>query len=256
MSDDLMRLQRFLARAGVVSRRHAEKLIEAGRVSVNGQVVTQLGTKVAPSQDSVALDGKPCTLPDDPVFLMLNKPAGVLTTMYDPQRRPCVAALVPTKTYPGLFPVGRLDKDTTGLLLFSTDGNIANDLLHPSRHVSKTYLVQVQGPLASAELDPLRTGIRLEDGMCAPARCQLLDKKTVRITIHEGRKRQVKRMFLAIGHPVVRLHREKFGPFTLGDLPEGQWRLLDSSEIEALSTHLSTRLCTHPSTHTKLGISK
>ena len=114
--------------------------------------------------------------------------------------------------------------------------------------MSKTYLVQVQGPLASAELDPLRAGIRLEDGMCAPARCQLLDKKTVRITIHEGRKRQVKRMFLAIGHPVVRLHREKFGPFTLGDLPEGQWRLLDSSEIEALSTH--------PSTHTKLGISK
>lgn len=244
MSDDVMRLQRFLARAGMASRRHAEKLIEAGRVSVNGQVVTQLGTKVMPNQDTVTLDGKPCSLPDAPVFLMLNKPAGVLTTMYDPQRRPCVSALVPIKTYPGLFPVGRLDKDTTGLLLFSTDGNAAHNLLHPSRHVSKTYLAQVQGPLTSAELDPLRRGIRLEDGLCAPAHCCLLNDKTVRITIHEGRKRQVKRMFLAIGHPVVRLHREKFGPLSLGNLPEGRWRLLDPSEIAALVTH------------SKLGISK
>ncbi|WP_270574145.1 pseudouridine synthase, partial [Candidatus Collinsella stercoripullorum] len=169
-----MRLQRFLARAGVASRRGSEDLMTAGRVAVNGVVVTQLGTKVDPARDTVTVDGVPVRPGGTAVHLVLNKPAGYVTTMRDPQGRPCVADLVPTDRFPGLFPVGRLDRDTTGLLLFTTDGDLAQDLLHPSRHVYKTYLALVDGRVADAELEPLRRGIELDDGPCQPARCRLL----------------------------------------------------------------------------------
>lgn len=233
-----VRLQKFLARAGVASRRACEKIIEAGRVSVNGNVVTELGTKVDSSVDEVSLDGAPVCKPDQAVTLMLNKPAGFLTSMKDPQGRPCVAELVPCDEIPGLYPLGRLDYDTTGLLLFSTDGELGNAVLHPSRHVDKTYRALVKGAPSEKALSRLRHGVELEDGMTQPAVVSLVGRKGknafVEITIHEGRKRQVKRMLEAIGHPVLRLHRESFGPLELGDLPEGEYRVLNPQEVVTL----------------------
>lgn len=253
-----MRLQKFLARAGVASRRGSEDLMTAGRVTVNGQVVTELGSKVDPARDAVKVDGKLVRLADGNTYLVLNKPAGYLTTMDDPQGRACVASLVPTKRFPGLFPVGRLDKDTTGALLFMTDGTLARDLLHPRMHVDKTYQATVEGRLTDEDLEPLRRGITLDDGPCAPAQVRLLrtselehpaqkrlkapiksktgDKRIthVEVIIHEGRKRQVKRMLSAIGHPVVALHRQNFGPITPQGVEEGAWRLLSKREVEEL----------------------
>ena len=244
-----MRLQRFLARAGVASRRGSEDLMTAGRVRVNGTVCTELGTKVDPAVDAVTVDGVPVALGAGATYLMLNKPAGYLTTMSDPQARACVASLVPREQYPGLFPVGRLDKDTTGLLLFTTDGDLAQALLHPSHHVWKTYVALVDGTLRDRDLEPLRHGITLDDGPCAPARCRLLSEDEARpvcpygitsgttaveIVIHEGRKNQVKRMLSRIGRPVLRLHRSRFGPLSLTDVDEGAWRLLAPEEIAAL----------------------
>ncbi len=233
-----VRLQKFLARAGVASRRACEKIIEAGRVSVNGCVVTELGTKVDPSVDEVSLDGALVCQPNQAVTLMLNKPAGFLTSMKDPQGRPCVAELVPCDEIPGLYPLGRLDYDTTGLLLFSTDGELGNAVLHPSRHVDKTYHALVKGTPSEKALDRLRHGVELKDGMTQPAAVSLIRRKGgnafVEITIHEGRKRQVKRMLEAVGHPVLHLHRESFGPLELGSLPEGKYRVLSSQEVAAL----------------------
>lgn len=233
-----VRLQKFLARAGVASRRASEKLIEAGRISVNGQVVTELGTKVDPEADEVRLDGAPVRKAAEAVTLMLNKPAGYLTSMKDPQGRPCVAQLVPLDKFPALYPLGRLDYDTTGLLLFSTDGELGNAVLHPSHHVDKTYRALVKGKPSEAALDRLRSGVVLDDGPTQPAEVRLAGRKGknayVEIIIHEGRKRQVKRMCEAIGHPVLQLHRASFGPLELGDLPEGKYRVLSEQEVAAL----------------------
>lgn len=264
-----MRLQKFLARAGVASRRGSENLMSAGRVTVNGRVVTELGSKVDPLVDQVAVDGVSVRLADGPVTLMLHKPAGYVTTMADPHGRPTVADLVPTERYPGLFPIGRLDFDTTGLLLFSTDGELGNGLLHPRHHVAKRYLACVEGRPSESELDRLRGGIVLDDGPTQPADATLLEggaarraerlfawppatladvskeyacacesrakrRCVVRISLREGRKRQVKRMLAAIGHPVLALHRDSFGPVCLDDLPRGEWRLLEQAEVAAL----------------------
>lgn len=170
-----MRLQKFLARAGAASRRGSENLMTAGRVTVNGQVVTELGSKVDPLVDQVAVDGVPVRLEGGPVTIMLHKPAGYVTTMSDPQGRPTVAELVPTDRFPGLFPIGRLDFDTTGLLLFSTDGELGNGLLHPRHHVEKRYLALVNGKPTLEQLDQLEQGIQLDDGMTAPAKTALVE---------------------------------------------------------------------------------
>lgn len=210
----------------------------AGRVRVNGDVVTELGTKVDPATDVVTLDGKRLSLAEEPVYIALNKPAGVMTTMSDPQGRMTVATLVPTKEYPGLFPVGRLDYDTTGLLLFTTDGEIAHRLLHPKWHVEKVYRALIDGRAVEAELQRLRDGVSLDDGLTAPARVKSLRSSGtttfVEIAITEGRKRQVRRMFSKIGHPVLELHRASFGPVPLGDLSRASWRHLSAEEVASL----------------------
>ncbi len=238
-----MRLQKFLARSGVASRRASEGMIAAGRVKVNGRVVTEMGTKVVPSADEVRVDDAVVNMRTDQVTLMLHKPAGYLTSMSDPQGRPCVAELVPCKRYPGLFPLGRLDFDTTGLLLFSTDGQLGNALLHPSRHIDKTYEAWVEGHPSKKSLERLRRGVCLEDGPTQPAQVKQVATKEhetlLRITIHEGKNRQVKRMVAAIGHPIVRLHRSQFGPLTLGNLECGHYRKLTEAEIAALVAALS-----------------
>lgn len=234
-----MRLQKFLARAGVASRRGSEDLMTAGRVSVNGAVVTELGSKVDPKVDVVCVDGHEVRLEDGSVYLMLYKPRGYLTTMDDPQGRPCVAQLVPRKRYPGLYPVGRLDKDTTGLLLFTTDGDMGQHLLHPKHHVDKTYQAHVDGVPDEVDLARLRGGIMLDDGLTAQARVRLVAERPdgssdIELVIHEGRKRQVKRMCSAVHHPVLDLHRSSFGPLLLEGVEEGRWRLLTDDEIASL----------------------
>ena len=251
-----MRLQRFLARAGVASRRGSENLMTAGRVTVNGEVVTELGSKVDPMTDEVAVDGRIVRLADGHAYLALNKPNGYLSTMRDPYGRPCVARLVPTKRYPGLFPVGRLDSDTTGLLLFTTNGDAAQRMLHPSMHVWKHYVALVRGVPDEGDLARLREGVMLDDGPAQPAGATLLREgdplaaavapegvphahAVVGLRIHEGKKHQVKRMLKAVGHDVVRLHRDEFGPVRMGDVAPGCWRELTPDEraaIEALVT--------------------
>ena len=254
-----MRLQRYLARAGAASRRGAENLMTAGRVRVNGEVVTQLGSKVDPVTDVVTVDGVVVRPADKPTYIMLNKPAGFLTTMSDPRGRRCVAELVPTKEVPGLFPVGRLDADTTGLLLFTTNGSAAQEMLHPSRHVSKHYVALVEGTPTDEELDVLRKGVMLDDGPAQPAGVTLLapddrrarpvvvgrspagETSVVGVELHEGRKRQVKRMLAVIGHPVLRLHRDEFGPLRLTRCKQGTWRRLDDREVQAIEALCSTK---------------
>ena len=232
-----MRLQKFLARAGVASRRGSEDLIAAGRVTVGGTVVTGLGTKVDSAVDVVAVDGRVVRLSDTPTYLALNKPLGYVTTMSDPQGRPTVAELVPTEGYPGLFPIGRLDVDTTGLLLFTTDGDLGFRLLHPRFHVPKTYAVVAEGQMSQGDIEALRRGVVLEDGPTAPADVRLVragGRSEVTITIREGRKRQVRRMFSAVGHPVAGLSRLTFGPIEVGSLEPGEIRMLTDSEVASL----------------------
>ena len=231
-----MRLQKFLARAGVASRRGSENLMTAGRVAVNGHVVRELGSKVDPLSDTVTVDGKPVVLGTDPVYLILNKPEGYLTTMSDPFGRPCVAELVADADAPGLFPVGRLDFDTTGLLFFTTDGEAGQNLLHPSHHVDKHYRATLDRLPDEAGIEALRAGIVLDDGPCSPADSEVLsyDPPICGISIHEGRKHQVKRMFEAIGCTVVSLHRDAFGPLTIDGVAPGTWRMLTDSEIDSL----------------------
>ena len=253
-----MRLQRFLARAGVASRRGSERLMSAGRVRVNGIVVSELGSKVDPERDVVTVDGIVCTLSEAPFTLMLYKPAGYVTTMSAPHARRTVAELVPLDEHPGLFPVGRLDLDTTGLLLFTTDGDLGQALLHPSRLVTKHYVALVTGTPSEDDLERLRRGVMLEEGVrAAPAEARLLSPRdplfslvapqgagrtgggeknaVVGLTIHEGRKHQVKKMMQAVGHRVLRLHRDAFGPLRLTGLAEGAWRELTENETRALA---------------------
>mgnify|MGYP004528400461 CR=1 FL=1 len=234
-----MNLTKRLATAGTASRRKAAELIKNGEVTVNGKVETNPATIVSPS-DKIRVSGSSLDTAPEHVYIMLNKPAGYITTMSDPQGRPCVADLVPADRYPGLYPLGRLDMDTTGLLLFTTDGDMGPALLHPKHHVDKTYRVKVKGKLRERDLTRLRAGgLKLPEGyICAPAKVRIdaagNEFSRASITIHEGRKRQVKLMFSAIGHPVVELHRDIFGPINLGGLPQGTWRELTEQEIAAL----------------------
>jgi 23S rRNA pseudouridine2605 synthase len=224
-----MRLNAYLARAGVASRRGADELIKAGRVRVNGEA-GRLNTFVA-ANDTVELDGEPVSA-QRLAYVLLNKPAGTVTTARDPQGRPTVVDLVGIAER--VVPVGRLDVDTTGALLLTNDGPLAHRLAHPRYGVEKTYVVEIDGEPDDAVLRRLATGIELEDGRTAPARVRSLGPSRIELTIHEGRNRQVKRMCEAVGHPVRRLHRAAYAGLTLEGLEPGQWRELEPSEVDAL----------------------
>jgi len=231
------RVQKFLSRAGVASRRRAEELVRAGRVCVNGEIVSNLGTKVRAGVDVVTVDGVAAALPQELHYLLLNKPAGVVTTLEDPQGRPTVARYVP-EDGPRLFPVGRLDQHTTGLLLLTNDGELAHALMHPRFHVPKMYRAVVDGIPNDEDLERLRAGIDLDDGPTAPAEARLaergVDSATILLTLREGRKRQVRRMLSAVGHPVISLARVGYGPLNAQGLAEGETRELTPAEVEAL----------------------
>ena len=226
-----IRLQKVLAQAGLGSRRACEELIDRGRVRVNGERAV-LGRRVDPESDVIEVDGAQIGVKAGLVHYLLNKPAGVITSASDPQGRPVVVDLVPAE--PRVFPVGRLDADSEGLLLLTNDGDLTHRLTHPSFGVDKEYLVEVDGEPARGALARLREGVELEDGRTAPAKVAQLDARLLRITIHEGRNRQVRRMCEAVGHPVLRLVRTRIGPITDRSLKPGEWRALTQDEVRAL----------------------
>ena len=230
-----MRLNAYLARAGVTSRRGAEKLIIAGRVRVNGEVAG-LATFVE-AGDRVELDGAPLT-PEPLAYVLLHKPAGVVTTASDPHGRPTVVGLVGHARR--VVPVGRLDTDTTGALLLTNDGPLAHRLMHPRYEVEKVYEAEVEGEPGDDALRRLAEGVELDDGRTAPAAVRRLGPSRLELTLHEGRKHQVKRMCAAVGHPVTRLHRPVYAGLSLAGLVPGEWRELTAAEIESLRAAVRT----------------
>ncbi|MFC5730964.1 MULTISPECIES: pseudouridine synthase [Nocardioides] len=241
--DGLVRLQKLLAQSGVASRRRCEELMLAGEVEVDGEVVTRLGTKVDPRVAVIKVSGKRLPPVSEHVYLVLNKPRGVVSTMSDPEGRRTLSDLVSEQslqraTLPRLFHVGRLDTDTSGLLLLTNDGDFAHRMAHPSFEVEKTYVAEVAGRMAKGTVSDLLAGVTLEDGPVQVRRARLLDatgdRSIVELVIHEGRNRIVRRLLDQVGHPVRQLSRTRFGPVELGTLKTGQLRELTDDELGAL----------------------
>lgn len=238
------RLQKILSKAGITSRRKAEGLILQGRVSVNGKIVRELGTKAVLGRDEICVDGKTIKPESEGVVLVLFKPRRCVTTLHDPQGRPTVADFV-NKFPMRLYPVGRLDYDAEGLLLLTNDGELAHRLQHPRYKVPKTYLVKVRGHPPAEALAILQQGVNLDDGITAPAELIVIedDQKAtwLSLTLREGRKHQVKRMCAAVGHPVLRLRRTKVGPIELDDLRPGEIRRLKSRAVRSLRKNVGLK---------------
>ena len=240
-----VRLQKLIAGTGLASRRKAEEMIAAGRVMVNGKTVTELGTKVDPACDHVKVDGKHLSAAQPFVYLMLNKPRNVVSTLDDPGGRTTVKDYLRGVSV-RVFPVGRLDFDSEGLMLLTNNGDLAQAMLHPRYHVPKTYLIKVKGVLTDDEIRSLEEGVKLEDGMTGPAQVKKVRKveanSWLEITIREGRKHQVKRMLEAVGHPVIKLLRIRMGSLSLGDLQPGEFRFLSDREANALRRLVEERV--------------
>jgi 23S rRNA pseudouridine2605 synthase len=238
-----LRLAKYLAEAGVASRRKAEELIMQGRVKINGLVVKEKGCTINPDVDRVEFDGRIISR-EEKVYILLNKPAGYISSVFDPQGRPTVMELLKDIKL-RIYPVGRLDFDTEGLLLLSNDGDFTNLMIHPRYEINKTYQALVKGKPDKKSLQILQEGIQLEDGITAPARVNILktfqDRTLLEIEIHEGRKRQVKRMCLAVGHPVISLKRTTFGSLKLQGVAPGKYRFLTPSEVNRLKQQASDR---------------
>lgn len=240
-----VRLQKLIAGTGLTSRRKAEALIAAGRVLVNGKTVTELGTKVDPARDHVKVDGKHLSAAQPVVYLMLNKPKNVVSTLDDPGGRTTVKDYLRGVSV-RVFPVGRLDFDSEGLMLLTNNGDLAQAMLHPRYHVPKTYLIKVKGVLTDEDIRSLEQGVRLEDGMTSPAQVRKVRKveanSWLEITIREGRKHQVKRMLESVGHPVIKLLRIRMGSLSLGDLQPGEFRFLTDREANGLRRLVEERV--------------
>ena len=235
--NEKMRLEKFLSESGIASRRDAKKYIAAGRISVNGERVLIPGTHIDPQQAEITFDGEQIRGKPKRIYLMLNKPAGYITTVRDERERPTVMALVRDITE-RIYPVGRLDLDTEGLLLMTNDGDFAHRILHPSHEIQKTYIAWVEGKPDRRQIQRLREGIEIEDGAITSAQVNQIGKREeqtqFKVVIHEGRKRQIRRMFHAVGHDVVHLKRVRIGSLSLGRLSIGKYRFLTPAEIESL----------------------
>lgn len=233
-----VRLQKVLAQAGLASRRAAEIMIDEGRVEVNGEVVTEQGRRVDPETDVIRVDGSRIPAARRHLYLVLNKPRGVVSTMEDPEGRPTITDFLKRRGREGLFHVGRLDTDTEGLLLLTNDGEFAHRMAHPSYEVPKVYVAEVTGVVENPTLKRLSKGVRLDDGWVRPEKVKLVqrggDKTLLQLTLREGRNRVVRRMFDAVGHPVRRLSRTAVGPVRLGQLAVGELRELTREELGAL----------------------
>lgn len=249
-----IRLHVYMARAGVAARRKCEQLMTAGRVAVNGRTVRDLGTTIDSVHDKVTLDGRRVA-PETPIYLLLHKPRGYVTTVHDPQGRPTVMALL-GEDHPRVFPVGRLDFNTDGVLVLTNDGDLANHLMHPRYGVAKTYHAKLQGELSPAALAQLAEGVRLEDGSkTQPATVRVLESESkhpwIEITIKEGKNRQVHRMAEAVGNSVVKLSRVRYGPLTVEDLRPGRWRPLTPRELGGLRALAKVEVGTGSKPHAK-----
>ena len=231
------RLQKLIAQAGICSRREAENLILAGRVTVDGKIITELGAK-AESNQKICVDGKPLTFDTEKIYVLLNKPRGYVSTVKDERGRRTVLELLGENFKERVYPVGRLDLNSEGLILLTNDGDLTNALIHPRFEVQKTYRAKISGDITEEKLDRLRAGIELDDGLTAPAKIYRLDKDLIEVTIHEGRNRQVRRMFAAIGCDVKRLRRIKFACLTLEGLKVGKFRELTAEEVAKLKGEL------------------
>lgn len=232
-----VRLQKYLAQSGIASRRASEKIILQGRVKVNGKIVRELGTKVDPDIDKVEVDGALCRRRNNQIYILLNKPAGVVTTVKDPQGRPTVIDMI-KDAKERVFPVGRLDKETEGLLILTNDGKLTYRLTHPKYEVVKTYIVHTEGIVKEGKIKALEKGVRLGDGVTAPAQVQIIktlpNSTILEMKIHEGKKRQIRRMCETIGHPVIYLKRTQMGKLSLKGLKIGEWRFLNREEVAYL----------------------
>lgn len=229
-----MRLNRYLSRCGLGARRKCELLIRSGRVAINGQLVTALGQTVDETHDVVTVDGQKVSPISDRLYILLHKPAGYITTVNDERGRRTVMSLIPSAYH--VFPVGRLDKDTTGVLLLTNDGQLAYQLTHPKFNIDKIYRVELDAAITEAHVQQLQAGVMLEEGMTSPCQVQVSPRNRRRLTIaiHEGWKRQIRRMLASLGYHVVRLAREQFATLTVRGLAPGQWRLLTDREITRL----------------------
>ncbi len=232
-----VRLQKYMASCGVASRRKSEEYIKAGRVRVDGAIVTAMGTRVVPGKQVITLDNRELGQETETVYILLNKPKGYVTTLSDPQGRPVVTSLIKDVSV-RLFPVGRLDLDTEGALLLTNDGKLAQKIQHPKYEVHKSYEATVLGFPDQKKIRQLETGILLDGKKTSPAKVELKKKRKrtsiYTITIHEGRKRQVRKMFDAVGHPVIHLQRISYGRLTLGNLPKGSYKRLKISDIKKI----------------------
>ena len=237
----LWRLQKIIARSGKASLRGAEKLIASGRVKVDGLTVTTLGTKADPQKNKILVDGLQIEPLRQKFYYLLNKPLGYLTTKYDPRGRPTIMDFLKQIGLP-LNPVGRLDFDTEGLILLTNDGDLTFKLTHPKFEIEKEYLVGVQGELGHQVLERLAAGVELEDGWAYPAEVEKISSGRFRLIIHEGRKRQIRRMCAAVGLEVVYLKRIRLGPLVLGDLLPGTWRPLSQNEVETLTEYVKKKI--------------
>ena len=236
---EIVRLQKYIAMCGVASRRKAEELIEKGQVKINGEKVSELGTKVEIGADKVMVSGKEIKVIDKKYYIMLNKPEGYVSTVNDQFDRPTVIDLIDSEIKSRIFPVGRLDYDTSGLLLLTNDGDFTYRVTHPKFNMDKTYIAKIKGGINVSGLNRLRRGVKIDDYVTSPAEVEILDAKDgitiVKITIHEGKNRQVRKMFEAVAAKVVELQRISIGKVELGNLPLGRWRYLTSHEISYLT---------------------
>lgn len=235
---EIVRLQKYIAMCGEASRRKAEELISGGRVKVNGERITEQGIKVEIGADKVEVNGKELHIQNKKYYIMINKPVGYVSTVHDQFERPAVTDLVKGEIKSRIFPVGRLDYDTSGLLILTNDGEFSQKVTHPKYHIDKTYIAWVKGGLTVSGLNKLRRGIKIEDYTTSPAEVEILDSKNgrtkVKITIHEGKNRQVRKMFEAVGCKVEELERIRIGTVELGNLPLGRWRYLTAHEVNYL----------------------
>lgn len=231
------RLQKIISCAGVASRRKAEELILEGGVTVNGKIVRELGIKADPEKDAIKVKGKLIHIPRRKTYIVLNKPKGCITSVSDPRGRPVVMDLL-KGVRARVYPVGRLDYDTEGLLILTDDGELAHALMHPAHEIPKTYLAKIKGVLEDKEIEKLERGMRLREGITAPAAVRKIKRTDsnswIEITVHEGRYHQVRRMLEKVGHPVLKLFRSRHGPIELGDVPLGRYRYLTPQEVKKL----------------------
>lgn len=235
---EIVRLQKYMAMCGVASRRNSEVIIQDGRVRVNNQIVRELGTKIEIGNDIVSVDGKVIKVANKKYYIMLNKPVGYVSTVNDQFDRPTVVDLLKEEIKTRIFPVGRLDYDTEGLLILTNDGDFSYKVTHPKFHVDKTYIAVLKGGITIGGLNALRRGVKIDDYTTSPAEVEMLDaengRTTIKITIHEGKNRQVRKMFEAVGCKVIALQRVSIGNVELGNLPLGRWRHLTSHEVNYL----------------------